>query len=78
MFPAPELPPVVDDGWMLTGKATSADDSSPPPPPPPTPLPMLSALNGKSPVRLENSGGGRALRRLGVASERTGVVRDSE
>ena len=80
MFPADELPPLVDDGWMLTGNATKADESSPPPPPPLVPLPrppLMNALNGKSPLRPENSGGGSALRRLGVANDRTGVVRDS-
>ena len=83
MFPAPEFGPVLEDGWILTGKATNADESSPPPPPPPPPPippipPLMSALNGNSPVSPEKSGGGRELRRFGVASERTGVVRDSE
>ena len=85
MFPGVALGPVDDDGWILTGKATKADESSPPapapPPPPPPPMlpipPLMRALNGNSPVRLENSGGGRELRRFGVAMERTGVVRDS-
>ena len=78
MFPALDPPPLVDVGWILTGKATRADDSSLPVPPPPPPVPLLMrALKGNSPVRLEKRGGGSALRRLGVASERMGVVRDS-
>ena len=83
MLPALEPPPLVEEGCILTGNATRADDISPPPPPPPAvpllpPRPaLMRALNGKSPVRLEKRGGGSALRRLGVARERTGVVRDS-
>ena len=79
MFPALGIVPLVDDGCILTGKATSADESSPAPPPPILPRPLLMREpNEKSPVNPEKSGGGRALRRFGVAREITGVVSDSE
>lgn len=86
-MPAPL--PLVADGWMLTGKATSAaEELSPPPiippPPPPVPAPPPAALlaaaegcpKGKSPTRLEKMGG-KLENMFGVVSERTGVVSDS-
>ncbi len=79
MILLPEVPPETEDGWMLTGKATNAECVSPPPPPP-APVGAAPeegvAPKGKSPMKLEKSGG-RALKRLGVWSERMGVVRDS-
>ena len=94
MFPVLVLPPEpVEDGWMLTGKATSAaeveeeeedEECSPgapvvgPVPPPPPPAPELVGGVAKGNSPMKlENMGGRLLKTLGVARERMGVVRDS-
>ena len=83
MLPVPEEEPLTDDGWILTGKATSADAEEckslvpPPPPPPAAAVALADCPKGNSPMMLEKRGG-RLLNMLGVARERMGVVRDSE
>ena len=79
MLPVAEEEPLTDEGWMLTGKATSADaeECKSLPPPLAAAVALADGPKGNSPMKLEKRGG-RLLNMLGVARERMGVVRDSE